>query len=67
MTIKEYIKEVEQNAIHCQDAIEEMIFKTIEWQLADNDFVEDMSEDGYEQFKHMIAQQIIKNIYKTIK
>ena len=72
MNKKEYIKEVKQNAIHCQDVIEETIFNTVDWQLDENEFAKDMSEEEYSQFRHEIAQQIIvnfaiKNIYKTIK
>lgn len=67
MNIKEYIKEVKQNAIHCQNIIEETIFNTIDWQLDENEFANGMSDKEYHQFRHEIAQQIIKNIYKTIQ
>jgi hypothetical protein len=72
MNEKKYIKEVKQNAIQCESIIENTIFNTIEWQLDDNDFAKDMSEEEFNQFSHEIAQQIIvnfaiKNIYKTIK
>ena len=67
MNIKEYIKEVKQNAIHCQNVIEEKIFNTVYWHLDGNDFAENLSDNEYNQFRHEIAQQIIKNIYKTIQ
>ena len=72
MNKKKYIKEVKQNAIQCESIIKDTIFNTIDWQLDDNDFAKNMSEEEFNQFRHEIAQQIIvnfaiKNIYKTIK
>ena len=67
MNIKEYTKEIKQTAIHCQSVVEGTIFNTIDWQLDCTNFTEDMSDEEYNQFRHMIAKQIIKNIYKTIK